>query len=85
MVIQWLAHRVIPLKKQVHPSWEYSGSQDPTRKTTKKIGLDHVVKLLEEMFQNINSWLTDEQVCAYHIGLERDSVRHPSFDSILFP
>jgi hypothetical protein len=26
----WLAHRVIALKKQVHPSWEYNGAQDPT-------------------------------------------------------
>jgi hypothetical protein len=25
-----LAHRVLPLKKQVHPGWEYSGVQDPT-------------------------------------------------------
>jgi hypothetical protein len=25
----WLARRVMPLKKQVHPGWEYSGSNDP--------------------------------------------------------
>jgi hypothetical protein len=30
MVTHWLAHRVMPLKKQVHPGWEYSGAQDPT-------------------------------------------------------
>jgi hypothetical protein len=75
-----LAHRLIPLKKQVHPGWEYSGNQDPTRETTEKIRLDHLMKLLEEMFQNISSWPTDEQVHSYHIGVERDSVRHPSFD-----
>jgi hypothetical protein len=21
----WLAHRVLPLKKQIHPGWEYNG------------------------------------------------------------
>jgi hypothetical protein len=26
----WLARRVMPLKKQVHPGWEYSGVHDPT-------------------------------------------------------
>jgi hypothetical protein len=71
--------------KQVHLGWEYSGAQDPTRETTEKIGLDHLVKFLEEMFQNISSWPTDKQVCTYHIGVERDSVRRPSFNSILFP
>jgi hypothetical protein len=38
------------------------------------------VKLLEEMFQNTSSWLTDEQVRSYRIGIERDPVRHPPPD-----
>jgi hypothetical protein len=38
------------------------------------------MKLLEEMFQNTSSWPTDEQVRSYHIGVERDSVRCPSFN-----
>jgi hypothetical protein len=71
---------VISLKKQVHPGWEYNDAQDPTQETTEKIGLDHLVKHLEEMFQNIRS--TNEQIHAYHIGVKRDSVRHPTFDSI---
>jgi hypothetical protein len=29
----WLAHRVQPLKKQIHPGLEYNGPQDPTRET----------------------------------------------------
>jgi hypothetical protein len=70
------------MKKQVHSGWEYNGAQDPTRETTKKIGLDHLVKLFEEMFQNISSWPTDQQVHFYHIGVERHSVRRPFFDSI---
>jgi hypothetical protein len=28
MVANWLAHRVVALKKQVHLNWEYSGTQD---------------------------------------------------------
>jgi hypothetical protein len=30
VVAHWLTHQVMPLKKQVHPGWEYSGVQDPT-------------------------------------------------------
>jgi hypothetical protein len=56
----WLARRVIPLKKQVHLGWEYSGFQDPTRETSDKITLEHLVKLLEEMFQDTSSWPTDK-------------------------
>jgi hypothetical protein len=44
----WLARRVVPLKKQVHPYWEYSGTQDPARETNEKITSEHLVKLLEE-------------------------------------
>jgi hypothetical protein len=54
------AHRVIPLKKQVHLGWEYSGTQDLTWETFEKIGPDHLVKLLQEMFQNVSSWPIDE-------------------------
>jgi hypothetical protein len=73
---QWLAYRVLPLKKQVHLGWEYSGFQDPTRETSDKITLVHLVKLLEEMFQDTSNWPTDEQVHSYHIRMERDPVRH---------
>jgi hypothetical protein len=73
----WLARRVLPLKKQVHPGWEYNRFQDLTRETSDKITSEHMGKLLEEMFQDTSSWPTDEQVHSYHIGLERDPVRHP--------
>jgi hypothetical protein len=76
----WLDHSVIPLKKQVHPGWEYNGLQDPTQETTEKIHPDLLVKILEEMFQNTSSWLTDKQVHSYHIRVERDPVRCPSFN-----
>jgi hypothetical protein len=45
-----MVHRVMPLKKQVHPGWEYSGLDDPTRESMEKIRPSQLVKLLEEMF-----------------------------------
>jgi hypothetical protein len=51
----WLAHRVLPLKKQVHPSCEYSGLQDLTRETSKKITPELLVKQQEEIFQDTSS------------------------------
>jgi hypothetical protein len=77
MAAHWLAHRVLPLKKQVHLGWEYNGLQDPARETSEKITPELLVKLLEEIFQDTSSWLTDEQVRSYHIGVERDPVRRP--------
>jgi hypothetical protein len=71
----WLAHQIQPLKKQVHPGWEYSCLQHPTRESQEKITPELLVKHLREMFQDIFSWPSDEQVRPYHIGTERDSVR----------
>jgi hypothetical protein len=73
----WLACRVVPLKKQVHPGWKYNGVEDSTQETSVKITLEHLVNHLEEMFQDTSSWPTDEQVCSYHIEEERDLIRHP--------
>jgi hypothetical protein len=73
----WLARRVLPLKKQVHPSWEYNGLQDPTQETSEKIPPEILVKHLEEIFQDTSSWPTNEQVRSYHIEVEKDPVRRP--------
>jgi hypothetical protein len=73
----WLTRGVLPLKKQVHPGWEYNRLLDLTRETSEKIAPELLVKHLEEIFQDISNWLTDEQMCSYHIGVERDPVRHP--------
>jgi hypothetical protein len=64
----WLAHRVIPLKEHIHLGWEYNRVQDPTQETSEKITPEHLLKFLEEMFQDTSSWPTDEQVSSYHIG-----------------
>jgi hypothetical protein len=75
----WMAQRVQPLKKQVHLGWEYSGLQDPTRETQKKMALELLVKHLEEIFQDISTWPADEQVRPYHIGIEKDPIIPKSF------
>jgi hypothetical protein len=75
MATHWLARGVLPLKKQVHLGWEYSGLQDLTRETSEKITLELLVKHLEEIFQDTSSWPTDEQVRSYHIRVEMDPVR----------
>jgi hypothetical protein len=46
----WLARRVQPLKKQMHPGWEYIGLQDPTRESYEKIALELLMKHLGELF-----------------------------------
>jgi hypothetical protein len=63
MATNWLAHQVTPLKKQVHPRWEYSSLEDPTQESTDKIKVSEVLKLQQEMFSNVSSWPTPEQVC----------------------
>jgi hypothetical protein len=56
----WLAHRVQPLKKQVHPGWEYSGLRDPTQESQEKITPELLVKHVGEIFQYISNWPSDE-------------------------
>jgi hypothetical protein len=71
----------MPLKKQVHPGWKYNGLDDLTRESMEKIKASQLVKPLEEMFQNTSRWPTVEQVRAYSLGMERDSVRPLYFNS----
>jgi hypothetical protein len=78
----WLAHRVQPLKKQVHLGWEYDGLQDPTRETQEKMAPELLVKHLGEIFQDISTWPAEEQVRPYHIRIERDSVGRPTYFSL---
>jgi hypothetical protein len=72
----WLAHRALPLKKQVHPGWEYNRLLDPTRESSEKVIVELLVKHLEEIFQDTSSWPT-EQVRSYNTRVERDPVRCP--------
>jgi hypothetical protein len=39
----WLAYWVTPMKKQVHPGWEYNRLQDPTQETSDNIGVSKLV------------------------------------------
>jgi hypothetical protein len=56
----WLAHRVQPLKKQIHPGWEYCGPQDPTRETKENITPKLLAKHLGGIFQGTSSWSADK-------------------------
>jgi hypothetical protein len=84
MTANWLAHRVMPLKKQVHPGWEYNRSNDPTRETFHNLRHSKMEELLQEMFQNISSWPTPEKVPYYHIGVAWDPVRRFSLFVVIF-
>jgi hypothetical protein len=75
VVTNWLARRVITLNKQVHPGWEYCRVQDLTCESSNNIEAAMLIEHLKEVFQNINSWLTPEQVHAFHIQTARYPVR----------
>jgi hypothetical protein len=67
VVANWLAHRAVPLKEQVHPDWEYNGIQDPTCEVNHHITIVKLEHLLKEMFQSTDRWSTPDQECTYHI------------------
>jgi hypothetical protein len=52
--------------------------EDPTREMSNNLFATKMVELLQEMFQNINSWLTLEQVRTYHLQVARDPGRQCS-------
>jgi hypothetical protein len=74
----------MPVKKQVHPGWEYSGLQDPTQETFVTPRPNKILEFLQEMFQNTSSWPPAEQVCSYHLRVDRDPVRQISLIFINF-
>jgi hypothetical protein len=51
----WLVHRDTPLKKHVHPGWEYNGIEDLTHEMSDNLSATKIVELLQEKFQNIDS------------------------------
>jgi hypothetical protein len=53
MVANWRACRVIPLKKQVHPSWEYNMIHDLTYEVNRHITKAKLETLSKEMFQSM--------------------------------
>jgi hypothetical protein len=82
MAACWIAHRVQPLKKQVHLGWEYKRLQDLTQETQANITPELLVKHLGELFQDTSSWPTNEHVRSYHIGIEINPVRCPMYFSL---
>jgi hypothetical protein len=46
----WLVCQVTPLKKQVHPGWEYSGVEDLTSEMSDNLSATKMVEFMQEMF-----------------------------------
>jgi hypothetical protein len=67
VVANWLAYRVVLMKKQVHPGWEYYGVQYSTQELGNNIEASKLVDLLKELFENTNNWPTPKQVRSYHL------------------
>ena len=65
----WLRRRVIPLKQQVHPAWEYSGPTDPTRERSEEISESTLERYLREMFQDYSSWVMPKSVTVYDLSV----------------
>jgi len=72
----WLRRRVIPLKQQVHPAWEYSGPSDPTRESPEEIPDSTLERYLREMFQDYSSWVVPESVTMYDLSVPRPQVSY---------
>jgi hypothetical protein len=68
----WLTCRVTPLKKQIHPGWEYSGLGDLSCEASQKAGL---LRLLGELFTSTDSYPLPNGVQDFHIRVKRDEVR----------
>jgi hypothetical protein len=66
MVVNWLANRVFPQKKQVHLGWEYSWILDPICEVDHHIPTAKLEHLLKEMFPSIEGWPTPNHVYTYH-------------------
>jgi hypothetical protein len=66
---------VVPLKKQVHPEWEYSGLSDPTREATHNLKKSELHRVLGKMFMSSNNWPTPKEVHVYNISVAHDVVR----------
>jgi hypothetical protein len=47
VVANWLIHRVIPLKRQVHPRWEYYRFHIPTSESGDNIEANKLVLLVK--------------------------------------
>jgi hypothetical protein len=50
VVGNWLARRVIPLKKHIHPGWKYCEDQDPTQEFSDNIEATKLIDHLKEVF-----------------------------------
>ena len=72
----WLRRRVIPLKLQVHPVFDYSGLSDLTQECPEEISESTLERYLREMFQDYSSWVVPESVTMYDLSVPRPQVSY---------
>ena len=78
----WLIRRVIPLKEQSHPAWDYTGLDDSTCETSKRLGERKLRALLGDLFTDVSNWALPDGVGVFNAGVDRCAVRF-SYSSIL--
>jgi hypothetical protein len=57
VVLNFIYRRVQPCKERVHPLYEYSGSDDPTRESGRNLMHDEVNWWLAQLFDLLGYWL----------------------------
>ena len=70
----WLIRRVIPLKEQSHPAWDYTGLDDSTCETSERLGERRLRALLGDLFTDVSNWALPDGVGAFNAGVDRCAV-----------
>ena len=89
----WLIRRVIPLKEQSHPAWDYTGLDDSSCETSERLGERKLRALLGDLFTDVSNWALPDGVGVFNVGVDRCAVclsyssifADSRFSSILFP
>ena len=71
----WLIRRVIPLKEQSHPAWDYTGLDDSSYETSERLGERKLRALLGDLFTDVSNWALPDGVGVFNAGVDRCAVR----------
>ena len=71
----WLIRRVIPLKEQSHPAWDYTGLDDSSCETSERLGEERLLVLLGELFTDTANWTLPDGVRVFNASVDRGAVR----------
>ena len=76
VVANWLIRRVIPLKEQSHPAWDYTGLDDSSCETSERLGEARLLALLGELFTDVTNWSLPDGVRVFNASVDHCAVRH---------